>query len=119
MEKACFRGFVLFLFPADTAISHIFFAAKGSDEEKNVAIDLTRAGKTDVSNLEQIKIEGQIFGADLKVQSSLRVLLQELKNSPAISNAKLIKSSPLKEGEYNKQGIQFEIYIFPATAYSA
>ena len=107
------------LVPADTAISHIFFAAKGSDEEKNVAIDLTRAGKTDVSNLEQIKIEGQIFGADLKVQSSLRVLLQELKNSPAFSNAKLIKSSPLKEGEYNKQGIQFEIYIFPATAYSA
>ncbi len=98
----------------DTAISQITYAAKGSAEEENEEEDLTREGKADTSNRERLKVKGQIFGPGLKVQSSLRMLLQNLKGSPVFSDLKLIKSSPLKKDEYNSPGIQFEIYIFPS-----
>ncbi len=107
------------LTPGNVAISQISFAAKGSGEEEKEEEDLTSSGKADISGLERIKIEGQIFGGGLKVQNSLRVLLQELKNSPVFLNIKLIKSSPLKEGEYNSPGIKFEVYVFPAPVNSA
>ena len=103
----------------DTAISKIVYSAKGSEEAENEEENLSRQGKTDTSNRERIKVKGQIFGSGLKVQSSLRMLLQDFKNSPVFQDIKLIKSSPLKEGEYNSPGIKFEIYVFPAPGYSA
>jgi type IV pilus assembly protein PilM len=102
----------------DTSISQIAYAAKGSEDEENEEENLTRIGKADVSGEERVKIEGQVFGSGLKVQNSLRVLLQALKSSPAFKEVKLIKSSPLEEGAYNSPGIKFEIYVFPAPANS-
>jgi hypothetical protein len=104
----------------NTAISQITYAAKGSVEKEGAEASLARSGsKADISNKERVRIEGQIFGSGLKVQSSLRVLLQDLKHSPVFTNVKLIKSSPLKEEAYNSPGIKFEIYVFPAPAHSA
>jgi type IV pilus assembly protein PilM len=110
---------VALLIQSNTAIFKIVYAAQGSEEEETEEEDLTRKGKVDLSDRERIKIIGQIFGGGLKVQSSLRVLLQDLKNSPVFKDIKLIKSSPLKEGEYNSPGIKFQLYVFPASAHSA
>lgn len=107
------------LIQADTAISSIVYAAKGSEEAQNEEENLTSGGKADASDKERVRIVGKIFGSGLKVQSSLRILLQDLKNSPVFTNIKLIKSNPLKEGAYNSPGIKFEIYVFPAPAHSA
>jgi len=107
------------LIPNNTSISKIVYAAKGSDEEAGEEESLTRIGKADVSDSERIKIIGEIFGSGLNVQSSLRILLQDLKSSPVFKDIKLITSNPLKEGEYNSPGIKFELYIFPVPANSA
>ncbi|MBC8288605.1 MAG: type IV pilus assembly protein PilM [Nitrospinae bacterium] len=96
----------------DTSLSQITYAAKGSDEAQAENADLTQ-------NRERIKINGEIFGAGLKVQSSLQKLLQDLKNSPVFSDIKLIKSSPLPKGQYNSPGIMFQLYVFPAPDNSA
>jgi hypothetical protein len=103
----------------NTSLSQIIYAAKGSSEAENQDEDLTSKGVADTSNRERIKVKGEIFGNGLKVQSSLRVLLQDLKNSPVFSDIKLIKSAPLTEGQYNSPGIKFELYVFPAPNNSA
>ena len=84
------------------------------DEEQSEDVDLTQKGKADISNRERIKIAGEIFGRGLRVQNSLRVLLEDLQRSPVFSEIKLIKSGPLPEGQYNSSGIKFELYVFPA-----
>jgi type IV pilus assembly protein PilM len=103
----------------NTSISQIVYAAQGSEEASNQEEDLTRSGKADTSNRERIMIEGQIFGGGLKVQSTMRTLLQDFKNSPAFRDIKLIKTKPLEEGEYSSPGINFELYVFPAPSHSA
>lgn len=105
---------IALMVPDNTALSQITYAAKGSDEEQNEDVDLTQKGKADISNRERIKIAGEIFGKGLRVQNSLRILLEDLKNSPVFSEVKLIKSGPLPEGQYNSSGIKFELYVFPA-----
>jgi type IV pilus assembly protein PilM len=96
----------------NTSLSQISYSAIGNEEESG-NVDLTQSGNADISGRERIKVSGEIFGGGLKVQQSLKGLLQNLKNSPLFRAAKLIKSSPLEEGQYNSPGIQFELYIFP------
>ncbi len=107
------------LISGNTSLSKIIYVAKGSDEEENKGENLTSDGRADSSSREQIRIKGEIFGEGLTVQSSLRILLQDLKNSVAFSDIKLIKSGPLTEGQYNSPGIKFELYVFPAPNNSA
>jgi hypothetical protein len=64
---------------------------------------------------ERIKLVGHIFGNDFKTQSTLKFLLQDLRNSPVFKDIKLIRSEPLKLGDYNATGLQFELYVFPRT----
>ncbi len=90
------------LISGNTSLSQIIYTAQDSD-----------------TNRERIKVKGEIFGGGLTVQSSLRMLLQDLKNSPVFSDIKLIKSGPLTEGQYNSPGIKFELYVFPALNNSA
>ncbi len=96
----------------NTSLSQISYTAIGNEEESG-DVDLTQTGDADISGKERIKVSGEIFGGGLKVQQSLKLLLQDLKNSPLFRAAKLIKSSPLGEEQYNSPGIQFELYVFP------
>lgn len=104
---------------SNTALTKITYAAKGSEEEENEEVDLTKKGKADISNRERIKVEGEIFGSGLKVQSSLKTLIRDIDDSLVFSDVKLIKSDALPEGKYNSSGISFEIYLFPAPGNSA
>lgn len=103
----------------DTSIAKFTYIAKDSDDVGSDDVDLSSNKKVDISNRERIKIIGEIFGEGLKVQNSLRVLLQGLKNSAVFSDVKLIKSAPLTEGQYNSSGIKFKLYVFPAPNNSA
>jgi type IV pilus assembly protein PilM len=110
---------ITLLIRSDTAISQILYIAQGSEEERSEEKNLTDSGEVDLSDRERIKIKGEIFGGGLKVQSSLRILLQDLKNSPVFNDVKLIKSNPLVDDVYNSSGISFELYVFPSSAHSA
>ena len=103
---------IFHLIADNTSLTQISYTAIGNEEESE-GIDLTQKGDADTSGRERLKISGEIFGGGLKVQQSLKILLQDLKNSPLFNSAKLIRSSPLEEGQYNSPGIQFELYIFP------
>ena len=103
----------------NTSLSQITYIAKGSDDVGSDDEDLSSNKKADISDRERIKVKGEIFGGGLKVQSSLRALLQDLKKSAVFNDIKLIKSAPLTEGQYNSPGIKFEIYVFPAPDNSA
>ena len=105
--------------PDNTSLSQVTYIAKGSDDEESGDVDLTSRGKADTSGRERIKVKGEIFGEGMKVQNSLRELLQDLKNSPVFSDIKLVRSSPLTEGQFNSPGIKFELYVFPAPDNSA
>ncbi len=99
----------------NTSIAEIYFAAQGSEAQEGREEDLSEKGNADLSDRERIKVTGHIFGGDLKVQNTLRFLLQDLKSSPIFQEVKLIRSKPLPEKTYNSLGIQFELFIFPKT----
>ena len=108
-----------YLISNNTSLTKITYAAKGSEEAENENVDLTKKGKTDLSNRERIKVKGEIFGEGLKVQRSLKRLIRDFNNSRVFSDVKLIKSDALPDGQYNSSGISFEIYVFPAPDNSA
>ena len=99
----------------NTSISKLAFFAQGSESQEDQEEDITESGHADISDRERIRISGHIFGTDLKSQNTLRYLLQDLRNSPAFQDIKLIRSKPLDKGAYNSPGIQFELYAFPKT----
>ncbi|MZH05717.1 MAG: hypothetical protein F3743_10015 [Nitrospinae bacterium] len=99
----------------NTSISEVFFAASGSQELEDQEENLAEKGKADVTDRERVRITGQIFGGDLKSQSTMRYLMQDLKSSPMFQDIKLIRSKPLAEDAYNSPGLQFELFVFPKT----
>ena len=98
---------------SNTALTKITYFAKGSNEVETQDEESTQADR------ERIKVEGEIFGSGLKVQSSLKTLIRDIDDSLVFSDVKLIKSDALPEGKYNSSGISFEIYLFPAPDNSA
>lgn len=101
------------LVASNTALTKITYFAKGSNEVETQDEESTQADR------ERIKVEGEIFGSGLKVQSSLKTLIRDIDDSLVFSDVKLIKSDALPEGKYNSSGISFEIYLFPAPDNSA
>lgn len=91
----------------NTSLSEVTFEKQGGGKRKK--------SKRKESKGERIKLVGHIFGNDLKTQSTLKYLLQDLRNSPVFKDIKLIRSESLKEGDYNATGLQFELYVFPRT----
>ncbi|MFT4579946.1 MAG: type IV pilus assembly protein PilM [Nitrospinales bacterium] len=97
----------------NTSLSEVTFEKQGGGEDKKSR----RKKKKDKGLVkgERIKLVGHIFGNDFKTQSTLKFLLQDLRNSPVFKDIKLIRSEPLKLGDYNATGLQFELYVFPRT----
>lgn len=105
-----------FLVDSNTSLSELTFAAQGSDSQQDKEeAERDKHGDVDLSKRERIKVVGHIFGSDLKSQSTLKYLLQDLKSSTVFQDIKLIRSQPMKENEYNTPGLQFELYVFPKT----
>jgi hypothetical protein len=96
----------------NTSLSEVTFEKQGGGDDKK-----SRRKKKDKDLIkgERIKLIGHIFGDDLKTQSTLKYLLQDLRSSPVFKDIKLIRSESLKLGDYNATGLQFELYVFPRT----
>ncbi|MDC0947148.1 hypothetical protein OAS18_06515 [Nitrospinaceae bacterium] len=81
----------------NTSLSEVTFEKRGGGEDKK-----SKRRKKKDKNLvkgERIKLVGHIFGNDFKTQSTLKFLLQDLRNSPVFKDIKLIRSEPLKLGD--------------------
>jgi len=95
--------------PDNASLSEISYSTGESDDEEV----LRNKKNDDEVDDKRVTVKGNIFGDPSSIQTTLKYLLEDFKNSPAVKDVKLIKSQPLDPGSYNVPGIDFELYVYP------